>query len=403
MSAGRIFSLIGAIVLLIVGLLSVGNLVEWVEPSEYVRIQYPNGGYTWFTTPGPHAQWFGSVVTYKQRGTLSFKAERDDTGKIVPSSDQRLPIVFNDAGKGRISGSINYELPPDVSKLNEIHRYYPSQDALEASLIKPALNKSVYLTGTLMSSYESYKEKRSSLIQYVDDTVQNGVYQTETKDVNVPDDIDPARLKRTTIVEIQRGANGQPRRVDEGQLNRFGIRTFNFAIEDLDYDEAVDKQIKGQQAITMQVQTAIAQAKQAEQKKLTVEAEGAAEAAAAKWDQEKIKAQKVTEAQQNLEVATLDNQAAQQEKEAVLKRASGEAEARRLKMAADGALEQKLGAWERVNGAYAEAIKGYQGNWVPTIQTGGTGNGGNGASALIDMLTIKTARDLGLDVTPGNK
>ena len=138
-------------------------------------------------------QWFGDVVRYTQRGTIFFK-NTEETG------DDRLPIVFNDAGKGFISGSINYELPNDESKLNEIHRRYPSQASLEESLVKPALNKSVYLTGTLMSSYESYKDRRSQLVQYVDDTVQNGVYQTDSREVTVTDDLDPTKTKRATVV-----------------------------------------------------------------------------------------------------------------------------------------------------------------------------------------------------------
>lgn len=388
----RIISLVGVGAVVLLSLIAIPNFVEWVEATEYCRVQFPSGGYTWWTTPGPHGQYFGSVTCYKQRGTIEFKG------------DNRQTIVFNDAGKGYIAGSINYELPLDEMKLNEIHRYYPSQEQLEASLIKPALNKSVYLTGTLMSSYESYKERRTQLIQFVDDTVQNGVYQTDTRDVEVPDDIDPTKMKRTTVVVILRNAAGQPQRVDQGQLNRFGIRTFNFAIEDLDYDEQVDKQIQGQQAITMQVQTAIAEAKRAEQQKLTVEANGAANAAQAKWEQERIKAQRVTEAQQELEVATLNNQRAEQERQAIIKVAQGESEARRLKMAADGALEQKLKAYVDVNHGYAQAIQNYKGNWVPTVSTGG-GNAaaGSGAQALIDMLTVKTAKDLGLDVTPGAK
>ncbi len=154
----------------------------------------------------------------------------------------------------------------------------------------------------------------------------------------------------------------------------------------------------------MQVQTSIAEAKQAEQRKLTVEAEGAATAAQAKWKQETIKAQQVTEAQQRLEVARLDNEAAEQTRQATIKVAQGEAEARRMKMQADGALEQKLKAYVEVNHGYAQAIQNYKGNWVPTIATGGgSAAAGSGAQALIDMLTVKTAKELGMDATPGSR
>jgi len=50
-------------------------------------------------------------------------------------------------------------------------------------------------------------------------------------------------------------------------------------------------------------------------------------------------------------------------------------------------------------------FKDYKGNWVPGVVMGG-GNGihmaGSGAQDLIDLLTIKTARDLGLDISIRN-
>ena len=94
----RLVTLTASGVALLFLLFSVGNLIEFVGPSEYVRIQYPSGSYSWFMTPGPKAQWFGDVVRYTQRGTIFFK-NAEDTG------DQRLPMVFNDAGKGFISGT----------------------------------------------------------------------------------------------------------------------------------------------------------------------------------------------------------------------------------------------------------------------------------------------------------
>ena len=74
-------------------------------------------------------------------------------------------------------------------------------------------------------------------------------------------------------------------------------------------------------------------------------------------------------------------------------------------MEADGALEKKLQAYIEVSKLYASAIKDYKGNWVPGVVIGG-GNGthaaGSGAQELIDLLTIKTARDLGLDISIRN-
>ena len=60
------------------------------------------------------------------------------------------------------------------------------------------------------------------------------------------------------------------------------------------YEETVEAQIRQQQSITMDVQTAIADAKKAEQRAITVEQQGRANAAEAKWAQEQIKATQVT-------------------------------------------------------------------------------------------------------------
>lgn len=377
-----------------IGLFSIGSLIEWVEPQEVTRIQYLGGQSEWFTTPGPKLQWFGSTVSYKQRGTIFFK---DEPG--TKTCVNRLKIQFNEGGTACISGSINYELPPDPLKLAEIHRKYPTQDALEASLIKPALNSSIFLTGTLMTSYESYKERRAQLVQFVEDTVQAGTYQTDTKEVEVTDDLDPTKKKRAVVVEILKDEKGLPRRVNQGQLNQFGVRTFNFAIESIDYDDTVEAQIKGQQAINMQVQTSMAEALKAQQAAITSEAQGKANAAAAKWEQETLNAKIVAEADGRRLAAEQDVKAADSEKQAKLLRAEGEAGARQRLMAADGALDRRLQTLERINTTWANAFKDAKQPIVPTTVFGGGGgsmNSINSAQSYMDLLTMNAAKQLGV-------
>ena len=71
-------------------------------------------------------------------------------------------------------------------------------------------------------------------------------------------------------------------------------------------------------------------------------------------------------------------------------------------MQADGALTLKLDAWLKAQGLWADAIAKYQGAWVPSVVMGGGPMGtssGSGATTLVDLLTAKTARDLGLDLS----
>jgi hypothetical protein len=70
-------------------------------------------------------------------------------------------------------------------------------------------------------------------------------------------------------------------------------------------------------------------------------------------------------------------------------------------MAADGALEEKLQAYMKVNELYANAIQGYKGSWVSSVVMGGergSQTAGSGAQELINLLAVKKARELGIDL-----
>jgi hypothetical protein len=372
-------------ILAVITLAFSGKIFENVDANEIMVIQSPLAGrLTWYTAAGIKPQWFGRTTNYTKR----------DIYRIS------VPVRFNDGGHGTLHGSIQYELPLDSVHLTAIHVTYGSRAAIQQQLVQTVANKAVYMTGPLMSSKESYAERRNDLIRYVEDQVQNGVYRTRTKEVKIRDPISGTE-KTVAVVEIVAGENGMPERQESSVLGTFGIKTFNFAIDSLPYDVTVETQIQQQQQLAMQVQTAIAEARQSEQRAITAQKNGEANAATARWEQEVVRAKAVTQAQQQLDVARLDAQSAEQFRRAEILRGEGEGARRRLAMQADGALDKKLEAWIKVNQFYATAIQGYAGAWVPNVVMGGNGSGlaGSGANALIDLLTAKTARDLGLDLS----
>lgn len=377
-----------AILALIVVLFIGGNLLENLEANEIMVIQSAlSGELTWHTEPGIKWQGFGHITRYPRRTTLEFKQ----------------PIRFNDNGHGTAVGSVQVEMPLDNKHLTMIHKAYGSSEALQKQLVQTVVAKCIYLTGPLMSSKESSAEKRNELLQYIEDQIKNGVYRTVQKDIEIPDPLNDKQKKTVTVVEIVKDSKGQLARVEQGALTEYGINVFNFAIKELPYDGTVEKQIKEQQALAMQVQTSIAQAKQAEQKAITVAKEGEAEAAKAKWDQEVIKAKAVTEAEQQRDVAKLQKEAAEFLKQKLILEGQGEAEKRRAIMSADGALDKKLEAYVRIHAQYADAIKNSHNPLTPSVVMGsGSGAGGNVGMTLADMLMVKTARELGLDPTMRN-
>src|SRR3989344_1329449 len=338
-------------VMVIVGLL---KSFEDIGPNDILVVQSPwEGKLTWHVTPGVKWQGLGSVEIYKKRAMYTFDAPMEE--EIVLKGLEGKPDVkvkrktcsdgiavqFNEGGHGKMCGSIQFEMPLDVTNLNKIHTKFGSQAAVQRNIVETMMGKAVYLSGPLMSSRESYAEKRNDLIFHVEDQVQNGVYKTSQKEVRTKDQISQQE-KSVVVVDIVKGPDGKPERQEESVLNDFGIKAFAFAIKRLPYDATVEQQIMQQQQIAMEVQTSRADALKAEQRTLTVVEQGKADAAQAKWAQEKVNATLIAEAEQKRTVAKLKAEAAEQYKREQILIGQGDAENKRLVMEADGALAAKI-------------------------------------------------------------
>lgn len=365
-----------------------GSLVEGVDANEIVVIQFPRGGMSVSTTPGWTGQWFGKVSRYQKRGKIDFQ-------QAEGGADGRLPIAFNDNGRALLKGSMQYELPLDEQRILAIHQAYRDQTALVEGLIKPPISSSIFLTGTLMNSYESYKEKRSMLVQYVEDQAQNGKYRTVTTEREVDEEtIDSngqpvMRKKRIPEVQIVQN-NGQPVRNEEGQLARFGIKVFGFAVDDITYDAQVTGQINEQQRITMAVQTSIANKLKALQDAITAKAQGEANVATARAEQEIDKTKAIVQGEKARDLAALKAQEAEAYKKEILLRADADAEYKRRIMSADGALQQRIDAYKYAVDKISHAIAEGKQPLVPGVVIGAqNGQTPNGLEQLMQFLVLE--------------
>lgn len=215
------------------------QVFENVDADEILVVQSPaSGELTWYTQPGIKWQGFGKVTKYQKLSSTTFDSK----------------VMFNDNGTGQLKGQFQVELPLDDLHLTSLHTKYGSQDAIEKSLIQPTIDKVVYMTGPLMSSKESSAERKTDLIRYIVDQIEKGVYRTAQRQFRTKDEL--SKEERTiTVAEIAM-RDGLPERQEESALSEFGIKIVNFAPSELVYDEQVYAQIKRQQEITMQVQTA---------------------------------------------------------------------------------------------------------------------------------------------------
>ncbi|MCB0697512.1 MAG: hypothetical protein KDC07_09120 [Chitinophagaceae bacterium] len=396
-SIGRISlrkKIIGAVlgITLIVLTFSIGGLFEDVDAGQIVVIQAPiTGKLSVYKEPGWVGQWFGKATHYEKSAQFWF-----NTTKNV---DRSIDVRWNDAGTAKISGSVRYKMPLSDDRIIELHSIYGSQEALENDLIETNIKKSIYMTGPLMSSKESYAEKRSYLIQLIEDQAARGVYQTIQKDIKAVDPIS-GQEKTVTVVEIQYDTtNGNTPRQEVSPLKRYGITLSHLSIEGIKYDDKVESQIEAQRKATMEVQTAMAKSKEAEQRALTAEKEGEARAAEAKWEQEVIAAKEVTQAEMRRKVAEEDVKTAELHKKQMILEGEGEAAKKRLVMQADGALKQKLDTWLKAEEMKWNAFAQFKGNLVPLYQSGSAGNNGNNAMQYMELMGLKAMKDISLDMS----
>lgn len=400
---GLIAKLVGGVVVLILGIVFIANSVTTVAADEIVVKQnFFDGKLQVWSSPGVHWQNFGRLTTYKRSAQYSFDITPPDPNvKDAKAVDETIQVRFNDGGHGNVGGSLRFDLPTDEVKMLKLHSTYHSMEAINRDLIRPVVNKSVFMTGPLMSSRESYAEKRADLISHISDQILHGVYRTErhtSKQVDIISGVE----KNVDMVVPKVGPTGVERE-EISPIETFGINAYNISIQRINYDPAIEKQIEQQQQATMAVQQAMVDARKAEQAAITTAKQGEAEAAKAKWAQEVIKATEITKAQQdkdvatlqatkNKEVAALTLDTAKLEAQTTMTTAKAESDAKKLAIQADNALQKRLDAYVEVQKAWAAAYGAHR--QTPDVQMGGNGGTSGVNQSLVDMMTVKTARDL---------
>lgn len=385
-------------VALVVGIASVGSLIENLDAGEIMVIQYPMGELKVFTEPGPQVQLFGKVTKYPRQAQYQFcSIVEGNVESACPGSDSLgKRMRFSEGGHANLNGAVNWVMPLGTEDVLKIHKKFNNAENVENMAVSKMLDAAIYLAGPLMTSTESSGSRRGELVQYIDDQAMHGVYVTKSQQ-RMEKDATGAN-QTVTVTEIMTGLDGKRQRQQGSLLSEFNITLLPISINELKYDKIVEQQIADRQKSTTDVQLSIATAVKAEQAAKTVEAEGKATAATAKWKQETVKAQAVVEAQQKYEVATLAAKEAEQYKRQQILIGEGNATKARLEMQANGALEQKLAAIIQMNKDQWQAISTYKGSWVPGVVMGNSAGTGNGANALVEMLTAKTAKQLSLDM-----
>ena len=311
---------------------TLGKFGEDVKNETIVVNQYPfTGEMEYWTTPGFKWQWWGKTTTYLKTQQLWFGSENDQGERM----GNPIPVIFNDASDGMIYGSLRVKLPTDKKYLERIQTDYNGMDRLMNDLVRPTVTKVIYASGPLMSAFESYAEKKNDLIEYITDQLNNGVYKTAVKRMEVVDPITGEKkiINVATLIPDSLAAGGY-KRSESSPFAYYGLEIGQVAVSKIAYADKVNQQIAQQQEANMLIQTSRAKAAAAAQEAIRAEEEGKAMAMKAKWEQEKVKAVEVTKAEQEYEVARLAALKAKEDAKRIEAQGLAEAAAARAKVQA---------------------------------------------------------------------
>ena len=392
-------------------------------------VQWPNGHTFVKFDPGMYLQLFGSTWEYNDVLTLDFNPKEDAENATL--SQQNISVRYQDGGLGHVTGITRFRLPTDEETMLLVHKEFRSNEGIAGKLLVNVTEEAMNQTAGLMSSEASYAEKRGVFGQWARDQIVNGKYKTrQEKTFEVEYGFEYC-LEENLTEKLQEECrnvkkvtkyyptilmrDGQPQ-YEVSDLKQYGITVTGFSIVDWGYEPKTLDQISTKREATMAIITAKANAERAKQDAITAEQQGLANVKVAEYEQEVEKIRQVVIAEREKEVAVIDAQkkvelAAQEKlrqeqnkeamvqyKQAEILRGEGDAAYKAKVLAADGALAQKLETYERVSQMYAEAIAKQK--WVPEVQMGDLSGGtGSNAEALINMLTVKTAKDLSLDMS----
>jgi hypothetical protein len=382
------------------------------DAGERTVIQYPWGALVVKFTPGIYVKFFGSTEVY--RDVITYDFDKSNARGEASLDYPGINVRYQDGGTGKVFGKARFALPNEEATMIRLHKDFRSNEAVAYKLIKTLVEESMNLTAGLMTSEESYAEKRSIFTQWAEEQIASGKFYTILETIEEKHEATNESVMRKVPV-IQYGEDKLPKH-HNSDFKAYGITVSGFQITDWDFEQKTLEQISRKREATMGIITAKADAERARQEALTAEEQGKKNVMVDKYAKEQEKVQAVVDAEKEKEVAVTKAMqgvlvAEQGKLEAEQKRLAavsykqeqillgeGDGEYKRLVMSADGALTAKLEAWQAVHIRYAEAIEKQK--WVPEIQMGvSSQNGGSAASDLIEMLKAKTAKELNLDLT----
>lgn len=403
----------GVIALLGIIVFAFANPFAWNDAGHRTVVERMSGEQIVQFAPGMYyAGLFSKTTEWPNQISVSYQ----DTTKLAVGDYQlndggieigKVPVRFGGGVPtvADVYGIVQYVLPTDAQEMINMHNAHRSPQSLVAKRLAPYTSECLASSAQLMSAEMHYSGGRATMAQNYLDQLQKGVYLLSTIEKNVYDSLEKENKKiYENVFQFDKSGNKLRK---FSSIDEYGITVADAQITTVDYENKVDemlaKKIESNTKASVSKQEAIT----AQQQALTAKAEGERKLIEIEYKQKEEQTRQVVAAQTQVQLAEQDKQkqriaaeAAELEARKVKTLADAEAYAKAKVMAADGALDKKLEAYKYVMAEGFKAIGNYEGAWVPSIIMGGNGStgGNNAAFDMMQLLSIKTAQDLSLDM-----
>jgi hypothetical protein len=403
---------LGVIAIIAIIVLGFMNPFAWNDAGHRTVVERMSGEQIVQYTPGVYyAGFFSKTTEWPNQISVSYQDTMKHTVEDYEVNDGSIEIGFVEVRFGggvpttaRTYGIAQYVLPTDPQEMINMHNAHRTPQSLVAKRLAPYTSECLASSAQLMSAEMHYSGGRATMAQNYLDQLQKGVYLLTTVEKTVYDSLENETKKvYENIFQID-AAGSKLRKFSS--IKEYGITVADAQITTVDYEQRVDdmlgKKIESATKASVSKQEAIT----AQQQAISAKAEGERNLITIEYQQKQEQTKQVVQAETQVKLAEKDK-----EKQRIAAEAA-ELEARKIKtladatayekqriMSADGALDKKLEAYKYVMAEGFKAISNYEGAWVPSIISGGGGASGNNAAFnMMEMLSIKAAKDLSLDM-----
>lgn len=415
----------------LLGIVGFNQVLVYNEAGNQTHIRTIFGDEKVVTDVGYATKWFGRATAWRQAQTIHFTITRQGYSESQAGDEHNTVsnyrIVFLGNVDGAVEASTRFRLPTG-EQFMKIAREYRTPENFVVTALIPAVKETLQSTASLMSADDYFAGARSEFASEFENQLRKGQYITKRKETVQPSVprpenapvVDEDETRRSVFVTVKELAdNGEPLRKPQ-QFISMGVDVVEARITDIEPNPMYrDRMVKVQSALAELAVARQGRLKE-EEEKLLVTARGQKEVEAKRQETLRDQIEKTTQADTLKRLAIIDaereREKARIEKEtaalvldkvaieakATKTKADAEAYAKESAVKADGLAKEKMATLENINKYWADGMSKAA---VSQIVMGGGDGAGTRATqmeTMMNLLTIKAAKDLQLDMRVNN-